>query len=195
MRDSKSESLQFSSAAEWRAWLVEHHTQTASVYLAIAKKGAEARQNAGLSYEAAVEEAICFGWVDGQARSLDDRLFLLLFSPRRTDSVWSVSNIERVRRLTLAGRMAAAGLAAAEAAKANGQWDAALRRELVDVIPEDLEAALLELPGAREAYLAMTPSRRKQLLGFLDAAKRPETRARRIRAIVDEVQAQGRVGG
>jgi uncharacterized protein YdeI (YjbR/CyaY-like superfamily) len=166
--------------------LALHHAQRESVYLVIAKEGAEPP---GLSYEAAVEEAVCFGWIDGKARSLDDRSFLLLFSPRRRDSVWSLSNIERVRKLTSAGRMAEAGLAAVEGAKASGQWAAAMRRELVDVIPEDLEAALSEVEGARAAYLAITPSRRKQLLGLLGTAKRPETRARRVRAIVDEVRA------
>ena len=187
------EPLEFRSAAEWRDWLVLHHAQHESVCLVLAKKGAEPP---GLSYEAAVQEAVCFGWIDAQGRRLDNRSFLLVFSPRRAGSVWSVSNIERVRALTQAGKMAAPGLAAVEAGKSSGQWDAALRREQVDVIPEDLEAALLELPGAREAYLAITPSRRKQLLGLLDAAKRPETRIRRIQAIVNEVrEAQSRADG
>jgi uncharacterized protein YdeI (YjbR/CyaY-like superfamily) len=193
MVQGERETLVFRDAADWRDWLAGYHAQRDAVVLVIAKKGAEPP---GLGYEAAVEEAMCHGWVDGKALSLDDRSFLLRFSPRRANSVWSISNIERVRVLTESGRMTTAGLAAVEAGKASGKWDAALRRELVDLIPDDVEAALLQHPGAREAYLTLTVSRRKQLLYLLETAKRPETRARRVRAIVDEVrEAQGRAGG
>lgn len=106
-------------AAGWRAWLAAHHADTAAVWLAITKKGGTVTS---VTYEQAVEEALCFGWIDGQARRRDEGSSFLRFTPRGPRSKWSVSNVERVARLEAAGRMTDAGRAAVEAARTDGRW-------------------------------------------------------------------------
>ena len=178
--------LTFLDASLWRAWLEKYHSQQDSVWVVITKKGVEP---GALQLGDAVEEALCFGWIDSTLHRIDDRSYALRFSPRRPNSIWSESNKRRVAMLAREGRMAAPGLAAIEAAEANGQWEAASRRERVDDIPSDLESALVSRVGSVDDYLALRASRRKQLLYWLDSAKRPATRAKRIQAIIDEVQA------
>jgi uncharacterized protein YdeI (YjbR/CyaY-like superfamily) len=176
--------LEFADRRQWRTWLEEHHAEESEVWLALRKK---AFSPPGLSLEEAVEEALCFGWIDGLLKRLDERRYVLRFTPRRSNSVWSVSNIERAERLIQKGRMTDAGLKAIAEAKENGQWDAALRREQVDVIPVDLEAALRAREGALAAYRSLPASRKKQYIYWLQSAKRPATKERRIERIVDEV--------
>jgi uncharacterized protein YdeI (YjbR/CyaY-like superfamily) len=176
--------LRLPDASAWRAWLARLYSQQDSVWIAITRKGVEP---VALQLGDAVEEALCFGWIDSTLRRIDDRSYALRFSPRRPGSVWSESNKRRVATLVGEGRMAAPGLAAIEAAKANGQWEAASRRERVDDIPPDLGSALVSQVGGVDGYLALRASRRKQLLYWLDSAKRPTTRTKRIQGIVDEV--------
>ena len=116
-----SEILRPRDRAEWRAWLERHHAEERTVWVAIAKKGST---RPGVTYDEAVEEALAFGWIDGQARSLDEDAYIQRMSPRRPKSGWAPSNRARVARLTAEGRMAPAGLAAVEEAKADGWWDA-----------------------------------------------------------------------
>ncbi|MBN1246994.1 MAG: YdeI/OmpD-associated family protein [Anaerolineae bacterium] len=175
--------LRFHDRASWRAWLQTNHRQSDSVWVVINKKATPAP---GLPYEDAVEEALCFGWIDSTLNTMDDRTYALRFSPRRANSIWSESNKARVARLIADGLMAPSGFAAIEEGKANGQWDAVAEREDVDTVPPDLEAALAVREGAVDAYATLSPSRRKQLLYWLASAKRPETRARRIEQIVAE---------
>ena len=184
MRDA-SKDVRFPDRVAWRAWLSEHHRQPEAVWVVINKK---ATPPPGLRYEDAVLEALCFGWIDGTLNRIDDRVYALRFSIRRRNSVWSASNLARVEMLIEQGLMMSPGLAAIEAAKASGQWDAALAREKVDVIPPDLEAALVTALGTVDGYLALSPSRRKQLIHWLATAKRPATRARRVVSIVDEAR-------
>jgi len=184
--DLPTHPLLFSTPDEWRAWLAEHHAAHSEVWLVHYKRGAG---KIALTYEGAVEEALCFGWIDGLLKSIDAESYALRYSPRRPNSVWSASNIARVEKLVRAGRMTPAGLQKVQEAQASGQWDAALQREEVDAIPPDLYQALRRRKGAVAAYRALSPSRRKQLLYWLTSAKRAETRARRIQAIVDEVSA------
>lgn len=179
-----SECLRFYGRAAWRAWLQKHHAQPDAVWVLINKKHTPPP---GLAYEDAVEEALCFGWIDSILNTMDAQTYALRFSPRRVNSIWSQSNKMRVARLIRDGVMMPPGVAAIEQAKASGQWEAATEREQVDVIPPDLEAALAPHEGAVAAYLALKPSRRKQFLHWLFSAKRPETRARRIAKIVAEV--------
>jgi uncharacterized protein YdeI (YjbR/CyaY-like superfamily) len=134
-----------------------------------------------------VEEALCFGWIDGKLKSLDAEKYALRFTPRRPNSVWSISNIRRVERLIKEGLMTQAGWEKIADARQSGQWDAAIKREQTDVIPPDLAKALRRKKGAIAAYRSLTDSRKKQLLHWLFTAKRPETRQRRIEAIVREV--------
>lgn len=164
--------------AEWRSWLAVHHGQEQGLWVVLAKKGA-----AGLRYEEAVEEALCFGWIDSRMHHRDDARFEQWFSPRRAGSIWSGSNKERVDRLVEAGLMTPAGLAKIDAAKADGSWEILDRVEALEV-PEDLAEALAAVPGAPEGFAALAPSAQKQYLYWVVSAKRPQTRAKRITTAV-----------
>ncbi len=161
-----------------------HHASESEVWLIIIKAGAS---HPGLRLEEAVEEALCFGWIDSTLRSLDDTCYRLRFSPRRRRSVWSIHNVRRAERLVLEGRMTEAGLSKIEAAKATGEWEAAKLRENTDAIPDNLKKALNRRKGAMAAFRTLPLSRKKQLLHWLYTAKRSQTEEKRIRAIVDEV--------
>jgi uncharacterized protein YdeI (YjbR/CyaY-like superfamily) len=176
--------LEFEGRDQWRAWLEMNHATEREAWLLIYKKK---YKDLGLALEEAVEEALCFGWIDGTLRTLDERCYALRFSPRTQNSIWSMSNIQRVEKLIAEGKMTHAGMLKVAEAKANGEWEAALRREQVDRIPEDLEEALREREGAVPAYQSLTASRKKQYIYWLQNAKRAETRRRRIQKIVQEV--------
>jgi uncharacterized protein YdeI (YjbR/CyaY-like superfamily) len=173
--------------AEWRAWLAENHAASTGVWLVYPKKSSGLP---GPSYEEAVEEALCFGWIDSRVRPLDERRRLQWFSPRRPGSIWSAPNKARVARLLAAGRMAPAGLAKIEAAKADGSWEILDKVDALEM-PEDLVAALAAAPGAEAGFAGLAASIRKPLLYWLLSAKRPATRVRRIAALV-EAAAEGR---
>ena len=161
----------------WRAWLADHHDDVRpGAWLVFYKKNAS---TPSITYEQAVEEAIAFGWIDSRPNKVDDARYIQLFSKRKPTSVWSRSNKERVERLLAQGRMAPAGLAAVEAAKANGSWD---KLESVQSLeePADLAAALDANPPARQNYDAFPPSSKRIILEWIANAKRPETRAARI---------------
>lgn len=168
------------SRAEWRAWLAANHDQSERIWLAYAKKNAAVQ---GLSYEDAVEEALCFGWIDSVAAAGNDRWSLLTFGPRRKGSIWSKVNKERIERMIAAGLMTEAGMAVIEAAKADGSWD---QYNDVDdlIIHEDLAEALKASPEAKAVFEALAPSRKRLHLWHVYSAKRPETRAKRIEETV-----------
>ena len=179
-----NEILDFSSRDEWRDWLAAHHADQREAWVAMYKVRSS---RPGLRYNDAVEEALCFGWIDGLTRGLDADRFAQRFTPRKATSVWSLSNIARVQKLISQGRMTPAGMALVEAAQANGQWEAARQREEAEAIPADLAAALRRRKGAIAAFRQLPPSHRKQYLYWLAEAKRPETRARRVGQIVERV--------
>jgi uncharacterized protein YdeI (YjbR/CyaY-like superfamily) len=176
--------LEFADRAAWRAWLEAHHAEAREAWLIHYKVGAGKRW---LTYEEGVEEALCFGWIDGLLRSMDAERYSLRYSPRRRRSMWSESNIRRVEKLVAEGRMTAAGLAKVAEAKESGEWEAAIRRRDVSTIPEDLERALASHEGALAAFKAWTPSRIRRYLWWIESAKRAATRERRIAAVVDKV--------
>jgi len=178
------EPLEFADRHAWRAWLTSRHARESEAVLVLYKKEYE---DQGLGYEAAVEEALCFGWIDGLLRSLDERRYLLRYSPRRRDSIWSITNMERVERLIRDGRMTEAGLEKIAEAKETGQWQAAIRREQVHIIPPELEEELGRIEGGVEAYHALPDSRKKQFIYWLQTAKREDTKQRRIQKILEEV--------
>ena len=162
--------LEFATPEQWRAWLEVNHASAAEAWLILYKvKYADQ----GMTLEDATVEAMCYGWVDSVLKSLDERRYALRYTPRKPNSVWSMSNIRRVEQLTAEGRMADAGLRAVAEAKANGQWDAAIRREQVDVIPEALETALQQIEGGVAAYLALPASRRRQVM--FQSSTRPKS--------------------
>lgn len=174
------ELLEPADRAEWRAWLAEHHTDSDGLWLAIGKKGGTRTK---LTYDEAVEEALCFGWIDSTVRRIDDDRFKQLLTPRRAGSIWSAPNKERVRRLEEAGLMTDAGRAVIERAKADGSWDLLTDVEAL-VMPADLVEALDSEPGARDGWEAYTDGSKKIALYWIVSAKRAQTREDRIRATV-----------
>jgi uncharacterized protein YdeI (YjbR/CyaY-like superfamily) len=172
----------FAGRAEWRAWLEAHHADATSLWLALYKKGSG---KAGLTYEEAVEEALCFGWIDGLVHALDKEKYTIRFTPRSPTSVWSENNKRRVEKLFREGRMAEPGLRLVEAARASGQWDAATRRE-EPALPPELEQALRARAGAWSGFEALPASRKKQLIWWVMDAKRDTTRRKRLEAVIEE---------
>ena len=167
--------------ATWRAWLEANHATSTGAWLVTWRTRSG---RVGLDYEAAIEEALCFGWVDSTGGRVDDERGKLYFAPRKPRSVWAATNKARVERLIAAGRMAPAGLAAIERARANGSWEVLDSVERLEV-PDDLAVVLAASPPAAANFAAFPPSARKQLLGWVAFAMRPETRAARIRQIAE----------
>lgn len=163
-------------AASWYDWLAENHAVSPGVWLAVGKKG---RSATSLTYDQAVEVAVSFGWIDSTVNRLDDDRFKQLFTPRRPHSVWSSSNKERVARLLAEGRMQPAGLAAVQAAQADGSWTVLDDAENL-VVPLDLADALRSTDGAEAGFDSLPASQRKMTLYWISSARRPSTRADRI---------------
>lgn len=173
--------LRFGDGAAFEAWLEEHHATATGVWVAFAKKHTGIPS---ITQAEAVEAALCFGWIDGVARRIDDDWWANRFTPRTARSVWSKINRERVAQLTAAGRMRPAGLAAVEAAKADGRWDAAYDSPSTATVPDDLQAALDANPAAAELFAGLNSQNRYAILHRLMTATRPETRQRRLEKFV-----------
>jgi uncharacterized protein YdeI (YjbR/CyaY-like superfamily) len=169
-------------AAAWRRWLADHHAEEAGVWLVLAKKGTT--EPTSLTYEQALDEALCHGWIDGQVGRRDERTFRQRFTPRRARSTWSKRNVGHVERLLREGRMHAAGVAQVERAKADGRWQAAYAGQASIEVPEDLAIALAAEPRAQAMFEILTSQNRYAVLYRIDAAKRASTRARRIEQYV-----------
>jgi uncharacterized protein YdeI (YjbR/CyaY-like superfamily) len=169
-------------ATAWRSWLEEHHAQTDGVWLVLTKKGGTATE---LNYEAALQEALCFGWIDGQSRRRDEHTSYQRMTPRRARSPWSARNVARVAVLEREGRMHDAGRAQVEAAKADGRWERAYGGAANAVVPADLAAALAANPDAKAWFDVLTSTNRYAVVYPIEAVKRPETRVRKIAAAVE----------
>ncbi len=176
------EVLTVADAAAWRAWLDAHHDRPDGVWLTLAKAGTTSPT--GLRYAEAVDEALCHGWIDGQARGGDESTYSQRFTPRRARSRWSQRNIGIIERLTAEGRMHPAGVAEVERAKGDGRWDAAYAGPASTVVPDDLAAAVAADPRAQAMFDILTSQNRFGLVYRVNDAKRPETRARRIEQFV-----------
>jgi uncharacterized protein YdeI (YjbR/CyaY-like superfamily) len=175
------EYLVFADRAEWRVWLETHHAGETEAWVVHGKRGAT---EGCLAYKEGVEEALCFGWIDGRLRSLDAERFVLRYSPRRRGSTWAASNKARAERLIREGRMTQAGLDSIAEAKRSGEGEAATAREDIDAIPPDLQDAFAGAPDARTRFVGLTASRKKQLIWWVSSAKKAETRERRVQAVV-----------
>jgi uncharacterized protein YdeI (YjbR/CyaY-like superfamily) len=175
------ETRPFASTEEWEAWLREHHETAPGVWIRFARKGSGVPT---VTYLEALHVALCFGWIDGQARSVDDASYVQRFTPRRVRSMWSKRNRDFARALIEAGRMQPAGLREIERAKADGRWDAAYDAPSTATVPEDLQAALDADPAAAERFAALNSQNRYAILHRIQTAKKPETRARRIERFV-----------
>jgi len=173
--------LSFSDHNEWRSWLDQNHTDTPEAWILIQKKHSP---ETGLLLDEAVEEALCFGWIDSTLHTRDAQSYLLRFSPRKPNSVWSIHNIHRTDQLQAQGRMLKAGLAAVQATKESGEWQAAIARENPDYILPELAAALHQDPAAGHAYQKLPASRKKRYIYWLQSAKKKETRLKRITKIL-----------
>jgi uncharacterized protein YdeI (YjbR/CyaY-like superfamily) len=169
--------LYFTNRSEWRTWLEAHHATASEAWVIHHKKHTG---KPGIAYEAAVEEALCFGWIDGLLKSIDAEKFALRYSPRKPGSVWSESNKRRVQKLMAQGRMTEAGRAKVKAAKASGEWRATTLREDTTKIPDDLQQALQIHAVARDNFNRLAPSHKRQYLYWIVSAKTEQTRRRRI---------------
>lgn len=174
-----------SSRAEWRRWLDEHAGRQDGLWVVYRNNASPIE---GPVYDELVEEALCFGWIDSLTKRVDDDRRIQWYSPRRKGGIWSALNKQRIEKLTEAGLMAPSGQAAIDAAVADGSWS---QYDDVDalIVPEDLEQAFSYSPAARQAYEDSSKSAKKQFLWQVYSAKRDDTRASRIRALIEELSA------
>lgn len=177
--------------ATWHAWLEANHASAKGAWLVTWRPSSG---HPTLDYEGAIEEALCFGWVDSTGGTVDAQRGKLYFAPRKPRSVWAATNKARVERLIRDGRMAPAGLAAIERAQANGWWEILDAPERLEV-PDDLAAALAGLPNAAANFAAFPASARKMALSWVAIAIRPDTRAARIAKVAEAASRNERLGG
>jgi uncharacterized protein YdeI (YjbR/CyaY-like superfamily) len=182
--------LPFADQAALEAWLEAEHTTAPGLYVKIAKKGAGVPS---VNWEQMVEVLVCFGWIDGRSNRLDDRFYLQRVTPRRAKSVWSMKNVTTVERLIAEGRMRPAGLAAVEAAKADGRWDRAYAGPATITVPDDLQEALAAVPAAYQQFEALDGQNRYAVLWRVHTAASPATRAKRIATLVKMLAEGGRI--
>jgi uncharacterized protein YdeI (YjbR/CyaY-like superfamily) len=182
MPRAELEELLVSDAEALRAWLLDHHTTSAGVWLALTKKGGTLTT---LTWQQAVDEALCVGWIDGQARKRDDETSLIRFTPRGPRSSWSLRNVGHIGRLEMEGRLLPAGRAAVEAAKADGRWQAAYAPQSEAEMPAALADAIAANPAAQAMFDLLTRTNRYALIYRFGSLKRAETRERKIGEFVD----------
>ena len=178
--------LLVADAAAWRAWLADNHATTPGVRLVLAKKGAT--EPTQLTYDLALPEALCYGWIDGHLTQRDNLTYRVRFTPRRSRSSWSQRNVETAERLIADGRMQPAGLAEVERAQADGRWEKAYAGSASMEVPDDLRDALAASPRAQAMWDVLTRTNRYAVLYRVHEAKRAETRARRIRQYVEMLE-------
>jgi len=174
--------LFFATAADLEAWIEKHGEESDGIWLKFAKKDSGIES---VVYAEAVEIALSYGWIDGQAKRLDDHHYLQRFTPRRPRSKWSRINREKAERLIAESRMRPAGLREVERAKEDGRWDEAYDSPSTATVPEDFRAALDAEPAAAEFFASLGSTRRYSFLYRITDAKRPETRAKRIAEYVE----------
>ena len=167
----------FATVAAWESWLKKHHESSDGLWMELARKDSGVRS---VTHAGALEIALCYGWIDGQAASVDDTWFRQRFTPRRARSRWSKINCAAVERLHAEGRLAPAGIRQMEAAKRDGRWEAAYASQRTMPVPDDLAAALRARPRARRFFEQLDGRNRYAILYRLHDAKKPETRQRRL---------------
>ena len=177
--------LPFESKNEFAEWLAKNHDKSAGAWLKLAKKDAEILS---VTYKEAVNVALCYGWIDGQAKSFDDKFWLVKFTPRRPKSIWSQINTKRVEQLIASGEMKPSGLKAVEAAKQDGRWAAAYSSSKNIIVPEDFQSALSKNKKAKTFFESLTGSKRYSFLFRIETAKKAETRMKRILQFVEMLE-------
>ena len=173
--------LNFSSSEDWEKWLSVNHSSSPGVWLRFFKKDSGIPS---VSYAAALDEALCYGWIDGQLKPYDQKSWLRKFSPRRSNSLWSKRNTEHIRRLLKANRIKPAGLKAVAAAKADGRWNIAYDSGSTMGIPADFLKELSSHKNAKTFFELLNKTNRYAIAWRLQTAKKPETRERRVKAIL-----------
>jgi uncharacterized protein YdeI (YjbR/CyaY-like superfamily) len=184
--------LPFASPAELEAWLEDNHASSDGIWLKIAKKGSGIES---VNYAEALELALCFGWIDSQKRGLDERHFQQRFTPRRPRGKWSRINREKAERLIASGAMRPAGQAEVDAAKADGRWDAAYPGQRTAEVPDDLRQELDRNEAARDFFAKLDSANRYAILYRLEDAKKPETRAKRLRKFIGMLERGEKIHG
>jgi uncharacterized protein YdeI (YjbR/CyaY-like superfamily) len=182
----------FKTPAAWEKWLEANHVKSAGIWMQIAKKDSGLTS---VNYQEALEVALCYGWIDGQKRPLDDQTWLQRFTPRGPRSVWSKINTGKADALITSGRMRPAGLAAITAAKADGRWESAYQSWSTSDIPPDLQAALDAKPNAKAFFETLRGPNRYAIIYRVQTAKKPETRARRIADFVQMLERKETIHG
>jgi len=172
----------FKDQKTWAAWLAKNHAKSSGLWLQLAKAASGQKS---VTYAEALEVALCYGWIDGQKKSFDDASWLQKFTPRGARSIWSKINREKALALIESGQMQTAGHQAIEAAKQNGRWEAAYDSARNSSIPEDLQAELDRHPKARAFFATLNKTNRYAILFRLQTAKKPETRAKRIKQFIE----------
>ena len=172
----------FESPSMWRKWLEMNHTQDKGIWVVMQKVKSP---NVGMKYDEALDEALCFGWIDGKMKRLDDHEFKQWFSPRRRNSPWSKRNRDKVEKLIDEGHMMPSGLAEVEKAKENGRWEAAYSSKRIPIMSEEMLEALKSNKVAYENFTAFPDSARLMYIHWVNDAKRAETKTRRIGRVVE----------
>ena len=182
----------FTDQKEWRVWLKKNHAKSTGLWLRLAKKGSGHNT---VSYDEAIEEALCFGWIDGQKQKDDASFWLQKFTPRTAKSIWSKINRNKVAALIESARMQAAGLHQVELAKADGRWDAAYDGSSSAVVPDDFQIALDANAKAQDFFVTLNRQNRYAILFRIHNVRKAETRARKIREFVAMLERHERVHG
>lgn len=185
MKSKDTPILPFASKKKWADWLAKQHDKSSGVWLKLAKKGSEIRS---VTYDEALEAALCYGWIDGQKKAFDDKYWLQKFTPRGPKSIWSKINTGKVEKLIRSGEMKPAGLKAIDAAKQDGRWDAAYESQKNISVPDDFQAALDKNLKAKAFFTTLNSVNRYAILFRIHNAKRAETRVRRIQQFVEMLE-------
>ncbi len=177
----------FATQQDWEAWLEEHHADARGIWLKIAKKETGIPS---VSYPEALESALCYGWIDGQKASHDEQYWLQKFTPRSPKSIWSKVNCEKATALAASGRMRPAGMRQVELAQADGRWEAAYDSQSKSTIPDDFQRELDANPQAKAFFQTLNSVNHYAILFRIQTAKKPETRAARIKTFIDMLAKQ-----
>jgi uncharacterized protein YdeI (YjbR/CyaY-like superfamily) len=172
----------FISPSKWRLWLKRNHDKVDFIWLALKKKDSNIKC---ITYQEALDEALCFGWIDGIVKRYDDDVFMQRFTPRKPRSIWSQINVNKVEVLIKAGKMTDAGLKKIEEAKKNGQWEKAYGSRIPQPLPDDLKIALKTVPKAWKNFSSFAPSYQRMYIAWVCFVKKEDARKRRIAKVVD----------
>jgi uncharacterized protein YdeI (YjbR/CyaY-like superfamily) len=172
----------FANKTKWADWLARQHDKSAGVWLKLAKKDSGIRS---ITYEEALDVALCYGWIDGQKKGFDGKYWLQKFTPRGAKSIWSKINTEKAERLIASGEMKPGGLRAVESARQDGRWEAAYASQKNMTVPEDFQSALEANQKAKSVFASLKSAERYSILFRIHHAKKPETRARHIQKFIE----------